>query len=122
MGSFVMEMWVANGSIQVNQQTTYGGGCQRRCKCRSQSFCHDERAGVKAAVGVKQRLVGVKQVTIQAGNPVAAVFASDHEAITAKTSCAFINRRIQMYVQSASPVQIGQPAEYLPGTFSPLFA
>ena len=54
---FEMETWMANGSIQVNKQTAYGGGHQRRCKCRCQRSCHDERAGVKATVRVQQRLM-----------------------------------------------------------------
>ena len=102
-GRLGMETRMADGSIQVNEQTAYGGGHQRRCKCRCQRSCHDERAGIVAAVGVQQRLMGVKQVAIRRGNPVAAVLAGDHEAIACQTAtvrCASIHRRgLRQHVQ-----------------------
>ena len=77
---------MADGSIQVNEQTAYGAGYQRRCKCRCQRSCHDERAGIVAAVGVQQRLTAAKQLAIRRGNPVATVFAGDHEAIASQAA------------------------------------
>jgi hypothetical protein len=46
----------------------------------------NQRAGVKAAVGVPQRLIGVKQVSIRPGNAVATVLASDHKSIACQTA------------------------------------
>ena len=114
---------MADGSIQVNEQTAYGGGHQRRCKCRCQRSCHDERAGVEATVGVQQRLMGVKQVAIRRGNPVAAVLASDHEAMNRHSPLrVHPSPRSPRACSVASPVQVGQSAEHLSRAFSPLLA
>jgi hypothetical protein len=46
----------------------------------------NQRAGVNAVVGVPQRLIGVKQVSIRPGNAVATVLASDHKSIACQTA------------------------------------
>jgi hypothetical protein len=86
---------MTDGSIQVNEQTAYSGGHQRRCKCRCQRSCHDERALIVAAVRFQHPLLAMKQVAIQHGNPVAAVLAGvtrGHRR-TATVHIASIQRR-----------------------------
>jgi hypothetical protein len=61
-GRFGMETRMTDGSIQVNEQTAYSGGHQRRRKCRCQRSSHDERDGIVAAVRLQQPLMAMKQV------------------------------------------------------------
>jgi hypothetical protein len=77
-GRFGMETRMTDGSIQVNEQTAYSGGHQRRRKCRCQRSSHDERDGIVAAVRFQQPLLPMKQVADTTRESVAAVLAGDH--------------------------------------------
>src|SRR4030095_7334039 len=72
-GRFGMETRMTDGSIQVNEQTAYSGGHQRRRKYRCQRSSHDERDGIVAAVRFQQPLLPMKQVADTTRESVAAV-------------------------------------------------